>query len=221
MHNSPWSGRMPGLFMGLRAAWKEGYGLADLRKDVMAGLTIGIVAVPLAMALAIAVGVPPQHGLYTAIVAGAIIALTGGSRFNVSGPTAAFVVILIPVVQQYGLGGLLVATVMAGLILIALGLTRMGGLIQFVPYPVVLGFTAGIAVVIATLQLPDFLGLTVAHLGEHYLANLGNIFSAFPSINPMELGVGIFTLLILIFWGRLKVPVPAPLVALVAAALAT
>ncbi|EHQ51926.1 putative transporter [Ectothiorhodospira sp. PHS-1] len=221
MHNSPWSGRMPGLFMGLRAAWKEGYGLADLRKDVMAGLTIGIVAVPLAMALAIAVGVPPQHGLYTAIVAGAIIALTGGSRFNVSGPTAAFVVILIPVVQQYGLGGLLVATVMAGLILIALGLTRMGALIQFVPYPVVLGFTAGIAVVIATLQLPDFLGLTVDHPGEHYLANLGSIVSAFPSINPMELGVGIFTLLILIFWGRLKVPVPAPLVALVAAALAT
>lgn len=221
MRNSPWSGRMPGVFMGLRAAWKEGYGLADLRKDVMAGLTIGIVAVPLAMALAIAVGVPPQHGLYTAIVAGAIIALTGGSRFNVSGPTAAFVVILIPVVQQYGLGGLLVATVMAGLILIALGVTRMGALIQFVPYPVVLGFTAGIAVVIATLQLPDFLGLTVAHLGEHYLANLGTIVSAFPSINPMELGVGIFTLLILIFWGRLKVPVPAPLVALVAAALAT
>ncbi len=142
---------LPAIASGLRSAWQAGYGLADLRQDIMAGLTVGTVAVPLSMALAIATGVPPQHGLYTAIVAGAIIALTGGARFNVSGPTAAFVVILFPIVQQFGLGGLLIASMMAGIILIVLGLTHMERLVQFVPYPVVLGFTAGIAVVIAVL----------------------------------------------------------------------
>lgn len=136
------------------------------------------------MALAIATGVPPQHGLYTAIVAGAIIALCGGSRFNVSGPTAAFVVILFPIVQQYGLGGLLVATLMAGAILVAMGLANMGQLIQFIPYPVVLGFTSGIAVVIAVMQLPDFLGLSVGHVSEHFVENLGHIIAAAPPLHP-------------------------------------
>src|SRR5690606_9140369 len=186
---------LPGIATGLKAAWQDGYGLADLRKDVMAGLTVGTVAVPLSMALAIATGVPPQHGLYTAIVAGAIIALTGGSRYNVSGPTAAFVVILFPIVQQYGLGGLLIATMMAGLILIAMGITRMGRLIQFVPYPVILGFTAGIAVVIATLQIPDFLGLSSGQLSEHFTENVAQIAQALPSLNGYELSVGALTLL--------------------------
>ncbi|SDI99908.1 C4-dicarboxylic acid transporter DauA [Billgrantia gudaonensis] len=209
---------LPSIASGLRAALREGYGLADLRHDILAGLTIGTVAVPLSMALAIATGVPPQHGLYTAIVAGAIIALTGGSRFNVSGPTAAFVVILFPIVQQYGLGGLLIATMMAGLILVVLGIAGMGRLIQYVPYPVVLGFTAGIAVVIAVLQVPDFLGLEVGQLGEHFIDNLGRIAVSLPSLDPFELGVGIFTLGVMLLWPRLRVPVPAPLVGLVAGA---
>ncbi|MDZ7851720.1 MAG: C4-dicarboxylic acid transporter DauA [Halomonas sp.] len=212
--------RLPGIATGLRAAWRDGYGLDDLRRDVLAGLTIGTVAVPLSMALAIATGVPPQHGLYTAIVAGAIIALTGGSRFNVSGPTAAFVVILFPIVQQYGLGGLLIATMMAGLILVALGLTGMGRLIQYVPYPVVLGFTAGIAVVIAVLQVPDFLGLQVGQLGEHFVENLGRIAASLPSLSPLELGVGAFTLGVMLLWPRLHVPIPAPLIGLVVGAVA-
>ena len=212
--------RFPAIGTGLTAAWKAGYSLGDLRSDVLAGLTIGTVAVPLSMALAIATGVAPQHGLYTAIVAGAIIALTGGSRFNVSGPTAAFVVILFPIVQQFGLGGLLIATLMAGLILVALGVTGMGRLIQFVPYPVILGFTAGIAVVIATLQLPDFLGLQLDQMSEHYIGNVTNIFAALPSINTTELGIGAFTLVVLLLWPRLKIPVPAPLVGLVLGALA-
>lgn len=214
------SPRLPGIATGLRAAWRDGYGLDALRRDVLAGLTIGTVAVPLSMALAIATGVPPQHGLYTAIVAGAIIALTGGSRFNVSGPTAAFVVILFPIVQQYGLGGLLIATMMAGLILVALGLTGMGRLIQYVPYPVVLGFTAGIAVVIAVLQVPDFLGLQVGQLGEHFVENLGRIAVSLPSLEPLELGIGAFTLGIMLLWPRLHVPIPAPLVGLVVGAVA-
>jgi len=212
---------LPRVSAGLRDAWHAGYGLAELRKDVLAGLTIGIVAVPLAMALAIATGVPPQHGLYTAIIAGIVIALTGGSRFNVSGPTAAFVVILLPVVQAYGLGGLLLATVMAGFILLAMGLARMGALIQFVPYPVVLGFTAGIGVVIATLQLPDFLGLVLpaGAAGSDYLEKLVAILRALPGLRPAELGLGLATLAVLIAWPRLRLPVPGPLVALVAATL--
>ena len=133
----PHSYRLPVPGSALLTAWRQGYGLTELKRDLLAGLTIGIVAVPLSMALAIATGVPPQHGLYTAIVAGAIIALTGGSRFNISGPTAAFVVILFPIVASHGVGGLLIATLMAGLILVALGLARLGSLIQFVPYPVV------------------------------------------------------------------------------------
>lgn len=211
---------LPALATGLRAAWRDGYGLADLRKDILAGLTVGTVAVPLSMALAIATGVPPQHGLYTAIVAGAIIALMGGARFSVSGPTAAFVVILLPIVKQYGLGGLLIASMMAGLILIALGITRMGRLIEFVPYPVVLGFTSGIAVVIAVLQIPDFLGLETDKLGEHFLGNVGHIATAIPTLRPLELAVGAFTLAVMLVWPRLRTPIPAPLVGLVAGALA-
>lgn len=211
---------LPGIATGLRSVLKEGYGLTDVRKDVMAGLTIGTVAVPLSMALAIATGVPPQHGLYTAIVAGFIIALTGGARFNVSGPTAAFVVILFPIVQQYGLGGLLIASMMAGVILVLLGVTRMGRLIQFVPYPVVLGFTAGIAVVIAVLQIPDFLGLETGQLGEHFVENILIILSSLPTVSLLELSVGVFSLFVMLFWPRLRIPIPAPLVGLIAGALA-
>lgn len=212
--------RLPPIATGLRSAWHSGYGLTDLRQDILAGLTIGTVAVPLSMALAIAAGVAPQHGLYTAIVAGAIIAMTGGSRVNVSGPTAAFVVILFPIVQQYGLGGLLIATMMAGAILILLGLTHMGRLIQFVPYPVVLGFTAGIAVVIAVLQVPDFLGLSVGQLSEHFVENVGYILAALPTMNPHELSIGVFSLAVMLLWPRLHLPVPAPLVGLIVGALA-
>ena len=210
----------PGIATGLLAALKEGYGLTDFRKDVMAGLTIGTVAVPLSMALAIATGVPPQHGLYTAIVAGIIIAISGGTRFSVSGPTAAFVVILFPIVQQYGLGGLLIASMMAGIIMLILGITQMGQLIRFVPYPVVLGFTTGIAVVIAVLQIPDFLGLEIEKLGEHFIESVAIITVSINTINPLELSVGIFVLIVMLIWPRLRLPIPAPLAGLVAGAIA-
>src|SRR5262245_47428755 len=143
----------------LRDSFAEGYSARDLRADVLGGIVVGIVALPLAMALAIASGVPPQHGLYTSIVAGALVALLGGSRNSVSGPTAAFVVLLAPVAHRYGVGGLMLATFLAGIILVVLGLSRLGRLIQFVPHPVTAGFTAGIGVVIGVLQLRDFLGL--------------------------------------------------------------
>jgi len=198
----------------LRQAFQEGYGRRELQADVMAGLVVGVVALPLSMALAIASGVAPQHGLYTAIVAGAVIALLGGSRVQVSGPTAAFVVILSPIAARFGLRGLLLATLMAGLILISLGLARMGRLIEFVPYPVITGFTAGIAIVIATLQVKDFLGLTIPHMPEPYLERVGVLAAALPTFQPWDVAVGVLTLALLVLWPKVGGQVPAPLVAL-------
>ncbi|WP_241546782.1 C4-dicarboxylic acid transporter DauA [Thiohalobacter thiocyanaticus] len=198
----------------------RGYRLADLRADLMAGVTVGIVAVPLAMALAIASGVPPQYGLYTAIIAGLIIALSGGSRFSISGPTAAFVVILLPITHEYGLGGLLLTTVMAGVILIIMGVARMGRLIQYIPYPVTIGFTAGIAVVIAGLQIKDFLGLTTGELPQHFLEKLAMLLQALPSARWPDLVIGLITLSVLLLWTRLKTRIPGHLVALLTGALA-
>ena len=132
----------------VRKVLAQGYGAADLRADVLAGLVVGIVALPLSMALAIAVGVPPQHGLYTAIVAGALVGISGGSKFQITGPTAAFVVVLAPIVTRHGLSGLLTAGLMAGVLLVLMGVARLGKLIQFIPHPVTTGFTTGIATVL-------------------------------------------------------------------------
>ena len=148
-----------------------------LIKDIIAGLTVGVIAIPLSMALAIASGVPPQHGLYTAIVAGIVIALTGGSRFNISGPTAAFVVILYPVTQQFGLSGLLMATLLSGIILVIMALSRLGRLIEYIPLPVTLGFTCGIGITIGTLQIKDFLGLDIAQMPPHYIEKVQTNFN--------------------------------------------
>ena len=178
------------------------YSFAALRANVVSGITVGVVALPLSMALAIASGVAPQHGLYTAIVAGIVIALTGGSRVNVSGPTAAFVVILVPITAQYGLGGLLISGVLAGIILVAMGLARLGTLVQLVPYPVVVGFTAGIGVVIATLQLKDLAGLNTGSLGLHYTDNLVLLVKALPSVRWADLSIGLFSLALLILWPK-------------------
>src|SRR5205085_11461162 len=153
----------------LRAVLSEGYGAAQLRADVLAGLVVGVVALPLSMALAIAVGVAPRHGLYTAIVAGLAVPLLGGSRFQVTGPTAAFVVILAPILVRHGLAGLLVAGGMAGVLLIAMGLFRLGRLIQFIHHPVTTGFTAGIDTVIALLQTKDLLGLSPSRTPDNVL----------------------------------------------------
>ncbi|HBO2190026.1 C4-dicarboxylic acid transporter DauA [Pseudomonas aeruginosa] len=202
------------LFSAWRQSLRAGYSLRALRGDLGAGLTVGIIAIPLAMALAIAVGVPPQHGLYTVLVAAPLIALSGGSRFNVTGPTAAFVVILLPIVQQYGLGGLLLCTLLAGLILVAMGLGRVGRLIQFIPYPVTLGFTAGIGIVIATLQLKDFLGLQVHGQPQHYLEQAGLLLRSLPSLRPGDSLVGLSALAILVAWPRLFPKIPGHLVAL-------
>ncbi len=203
----------------LREAFRKGYTAADARHDVLAGITVGVIALPLSMALAIATGVPPQHGLYTAIVAGAVIALLGGSKVQVSGPTAAFIVVLAPVVGKFGLSGLLVATAIAGAILILMAVARAGKLIEFIPYPVTTGFTSGIAVVIATMQVRDFLGLTVTPLPEHYIERVAVLASLLHTVRWPDLLIGAMTLACLIFWPRVTRRVPAPIVALPAAAL--
>jgi SulP family sulfate permease len=203
----------------LREALGQGYSPRDLRSDLLAGVIVGVVALPLSMALAIASGVPPQYGLYTAIIAGAVTPLLGGSRVQVSGPTAAFVVILAPIAHQYGHGGLLVATLFAGVLLAAMGLMRLGKLVEFIPYPVTTGFTAGIAIVIATLQLKGFLGLTV-ELPEHYLEKVYALALALPTTRPADLSIGLLTLTLLVLLPRLTHRVPAPIVALPIAAVA-
>ena len=210
----------PPLFAAWRQSLRLGYNSQALRGDLNAGLTVGIIAIPLAMALAIAVGVPPQHGLYTVLIAAPLIALTGGSRFNVSGPTAAFVVILLPITQQFGIGGLLLCTMLAGLILIAMGLLRAGRLIAFVPYPVTLGFTAGIGIVIATLQLKDVFGLTLAEQPQNYVEQIGVLVRALPGAHLGDALVAALCLAVLIIWPRWVPKVPAHLVALTIGALA-
>lgn len=213
------SSYQPPIFDAWRQVLRSGYSLQHLRRDLMAGLTVGVIAIPLAMALAIAVGVPPQHGLYTVLVAAPLIALTGGSRFNISGPTAAFVVILLPITAQHGLGGLLLCTMMAGVILLLMGLARVGRLIQYIPYPVILGFTAGIGIVIATLQLKDLLGLTGHGTPQNYLEQLAYLGRALPNLQLGDTLVGLVTLAILIAWPRWVPKVPGHLVALTCGAL--
>ncbi|MGR1220638.1 C4-dicarboxylic acid transporter DauA [Metapseudomonas otitidis] len=207
------------LFAALRQTLRAGYSWKRLRGDLGAGVTVGIIAIPLAMALAIAVGVAPQHGLYTVLVAAPLIALTGGSRFNISGPTAAFVVILLPITQQYGLGGLLLCTLMAGLILLAMGLGRLGRLIQFIPYPVILGFTAGIGIVIATLQVKDLFGLSLPHTPQHYLEQVELLALVLPGAHLGDTLVAMVCLAVLLVWPRFVPKVPGHLVALAVGAL--
>ncbi|WP_408609123.1 C4-dicarboxylic acid transporter DauA [Cedecea lapagei] len=198
------------------ACWREKYTLSRFSRDAIAGVTVGIIAIPLAMALAIGSGVAPQYGLYTAAVAGIVIALSGGSRFSVSGPTAAFVVILYPVAQQFGLAGLLVATLMSGIFLILFGLARFGRLIEYIPLSVTLGFTSGIGITIATMQVKDFFGLTLEHVPEHYLSKVAALAMAMPTVNMGDAAIGIVTLAILIFWPRLGIRLPGHLPALLA-----
>lgn len=171
--------------------------------DLSGGITVGVIAIPLSMALAIASGVAPQYGLYTAIIAGFIIALTGGSRFSVSGPTAAFVVILYPVAEKFGLGGLLLATFMSGVILLILAFARLGRLIEYIPQSVTFGFTSGIAIVIATLQLKDFLGLDMSYPAS-FIGKIEQLALNLPGLDWPNFLVGAGTLFTLVFWKRVS-----------------
>ncbi|QDF27725.1 C4-dicarboxylic acid transporter DauA [Halarcobacter anaerophilus] len=183
-------------------------------KNIFAGITVGIIALPLSMALAIAVGVPPQNGLYTAIIAGIIASIFGSSKVNISGPTAAFVVILIPIVQEFGLAGLLICGLGSGFILILIGLFKFGKLIELIPYPVTVGFTTGIAVVIAIFQIKDFFGLKIEKFDGHFHEKVLTLFNSFHTISFSETIIGLLTLFILISWSKTKSKIPPALIAL-------
>jgi SulP family sulfate permease len=192
------------------------YTRAQFSADLVAGVIVGIVALPLAIAFAIASGVTPERGLYTAIIAGFLVSVLGGSRVQIGGPTGAFVVIVYGIVQQYGVDGLLAATLMAGLILIGFGLAGLGGAIKFIPFPVVTGFTAAIGAIILIQQLRDALGLRLEHAPAEVLDRISAYLHHLDTINPFAVAVTLTTLAILLLWPRVSLKLPAPFVALVA-----
>ncbi|HET9003007.1 MAG TPA: SulP family inorganic anion transporter, partial [Gemmatimonadaceae bacterium] len=175
---------VPKLFTTLQTYDRE-----QFFSDLIAGIVVGIVALPLAIAFAIASGVTPERGLYTAIIAGFLISALGGSRVQIGGPTGAFVVIVYGIVQKFGIDGLIVATLMAGVILVIIGAVRLGSVIKFIPQPVVIGFTSGIAVIIFSSEVKDFLGLRVGVLPAEFLPKWEQILQHLPSFNPYALGI--------------------------------
>ncbi len=185
--------------------------------NLLAGVIVGIVALPLAMAFAIASGAKPEQGIYTAIVAGSISSLLGGSRLQISGPTGAFIVILAGITAKYGIAGLQMATLMAGFMLLIMGLVRFGGVIKFIPDPVIVGFTSGIAVIIWVGQWKDFFGLSPELGAEHFHEKVWDLLQAFSSLNIETTMLGLFTLLVIVFSPRVFKRIPSPLVAMVSA----
>ncbi|MBX9627213.1 MAG: sulfate permease [Gemmataceae bacterium] len=202
-------GRMPKLVESLR-----GYNLKTFLGDLIAGLTVGLVALPLAMAFAISSGVPPQAGLYTAVVAGFLISALGGSKTQIGGPTGAFVVIVFGIVAQHGVNGLLVCTVMAGVMLVVLGLTGLGSAVQFIPRPVVVGFTNGIAVLIASTQIKDFFGLRIENVPGDFLGRMNAIVTHAYTINLTTTSLAVGALAVVIVCMRFFKKVPGSIAAL-------
>ena len=201
---------------------REGYGAADLRADVISGLTVAIVALPLSMAIAIASGVTPGRGLYTAVVGGFIVSLLGGSRFQIGGPAGAFIVLVSVTADRYGVDGVILATMMSGIMLIAAGFLRLGTYIKFIPYPVTVGFTAGIAVIIFASQLRDLFGITLA--GKEpgpLLPKLAALAGGFDTANPSAVAVAAVSIAIIAGLRRLRPNWPGILIAVVLAAIAS
>jgi len=187
---------------------------SHIRNNVMAGLVVGIVALPLAMAFAIASGARPEQGLYTAIVAGLLTSVFGGTRVQISGPTGAFIAVLSIITAQHGIAGLQIATLMAGVILLVFGIARVGAVIKYIPNPVIAGFTAGIAVIIFVGQWKDFLGLSPAPAGLRFHQKLWSLIEALPTISPATTGLALLALVILTLGPRYLKRIPAPLIAL-------
>jgi len=202
----------------LYTVFREGYGIGDLRHDVVAGLTVAIVALPLAMALAVASGVPPERGLYTAIVAGFLISLFGGSRFQIGGPTGAFVVVVFNVVETFGYDGLVQATLMAGGILIFFGLARFGSYIKYIPYPVVTGFTSGIAVIIFSSQIKELFGLDIEAVPSDFVDKWVLYVERFNTIQSQTVAVAGLSLVLIIVLRHFAPKIPAFLFAIIAGA---
>ena len=205
----------PGIPKSIEAL--RGYSLPIFFHDLLAGTTVGLVALPLAMAFAISSGMPPESGIYGAIVAGFIISALGGSRCQIGGPTGAFVVVISGIVATHGVEGLYVCTLMAGVILIVMGLTGLGAAVRFIPRPIVVGFTNGIAVLIASTQIKDFLGLRIEHASGAFVPRLREIGANLGGISPAATALGVATLLVLVVFGRYVRRVPGAIVALFAA----
>ncbi|MEZ4648978.1 MAG: sulfate permease [Candidatus Eisenbacteria bacterium] len=195
---------------------QEGYSWDRFRQDLFAGLIVGIVALPLSLAFAIASGVKPEQGLYTAIIGGFLISVLGGSRCQIGGPTGAFIVIVYGVVQEFGYEGLAVATLLAGVLLIAMGVAKLGAVVKFVPYPVTVGFTSGIALIIATSQVREFLGLQMESVPGDFIPKIEAYATHISTWNPYAVAVGLASLLIVVSMPRLTRRVPGPIVALLA-----
>lgn len=192
----------------------KGYNKATFYKDIIAGIIVGIVALPLAIAFAIASGVSPEKGLITAVIAGFIIAALGGSRVQIGGPTGAFIVIVFGIVTQYGVGGLIIATFLAGIMLVIMGIARLGAVIKFIPHPLIVGFTTGIAVIIFSAQMKDIFGLALAEVPAGFLEKWIAYGRYIFSTNLYALGMGIATILIVIVWPRVTRKIPGSLVAI-------
>lgn len=187
----------------------------SLSKDIISGVIVAIIALPLSVALAISSGVSPEKGLITAIIAGFFISLLGGSRVQIGGPTGAFVVIVYGIIQTHGLNGLIIATIMAGIIMIVLGLLKFGSVIKYVPYPITVGFTAGIAITLLSTQVKDFLGLNIENVPSEFLPKWQAYFQNIGSVNLTTLCIGLVAILIMVFWPKINRTVPGSLVALV------
>lgn len=199
----------------------KNYNSKTFLSDLIAGIIVGVVALPLAIAFGIASGVAPEKGIITAIIGGFLISLLGGSKVQVGGPTGAFIVIVYGIVQQFGVEGLLVATLMAGFMLVAMGVLQLGTIIKFMPYPIVVGFTSGIAVVIFSSQIKDFFGLTVIEsTPADFIEKWNFYFHHFDAINYYSLAIGAITILIISLWPRINKRIPGTLIALLLTTLA-
>ncbi|MBI9035300.1 MAG: sodium-independent anion transporter, partial [Bacteroidales bacterium] len=199
---------------------KDGYSKKQFSTDVMSGVIVGVIALPLAIAFAIASGVTPEKGLYTAIVAGFIISVMGGSRVQIGGPTGAFIVIVFDIVNRYGVDGLTIATFMAGFMILLMGLTRLGSIIKFIPYSLVVGFTSGIALIIFSSQLKDFFGFQIENVPADFLLKWKTYFLNLDTINFYALGIGAFSFVATMFTPRLTNRIPGSLIAIIVSTLA-
>ena len=194
---------------------REGITGAAFFKDLTAGIIVGIVALPLSIAFAIASGVTPEQGLYTAIVAGFLISVLSGSRVQIGGPTGAFIVVIYGIVQKFGYDGLAIATIIAGILLVLMGLLKMGTVLKYIPYPVTVGFTAGIAVIIATGQLRDFFGLHMDKVPAEFIDKIEAYGQHIGTFTPAAAFIGLLTIMIVVLWPRVTTRVPGSLVAII------
>jgi len=189
-------------------------GKKQITKDIFAGIVVGIVALPLAIAFAVASGVSPEKGIITAVVAGFIISFLGGSRVQIGGPTGAFIVIVFGIVEQFGIDGLIISTILAGFLLVIFGVLKLGTLLKFIPHPLVIGFTSGIAIVIFTTQIKDALGLDIGKLPSEFVSRWGVYLSNLDLINPIAAGITLVTILIVLLSGKIIAKVPGSLIAI-------